>query len=131
MKSLYVLLMLAAYQTYGQTPGQVRPDSMPVARPERGSKIILRPNNFSDSVTHELLKSLPNADRGKPDDMPVARPERGSTIPMPTTVPDNAFYRSPKDPSNVVRATLDNMPIHGYDTTKRHSSAIRRIRPRK
>ncbi len=66
-----------------------------------------------------------------PDSMPVARPDRRAVIPMPTNRPDNAFYRSPKDPSNVVRATLDNMPIHGYDTTAQRSPAIRRIRPRK
>jgi hypothetical protein len=111
--------MAVGYQVHGQVPGKTRAgDSNPALLPER-STIIPKPKNFSDTVIHELLKSLPNDDQAKHDDMPVVRPDRKAVVPMPTTLPDNAFYRSPKDPSGMVRATLDNMPIHGYDTTTR------------
>ncbi len=54
---------------------------------------------------------------------------------MPTERPENDFYRDPKDPKHVVRATLDNMPVLMADTTVRHTMLQhrnhRRPRPRK
>lgn len=36
---------------------------------------------------------------------------------MPTVRPQNEFYRRPGDNPNVVRATLDNMPVWMSDTS--------------
>ncbi|GAB2594588.1 hypothetical protein [Spirosoma areae] len=36
---------------------------------------------------------------------------------MPNARPTNSFYRNPRDPRNVVRATLDNMPIKVPDSS--------------
>ncbi|GAB3990585.1 hypothetical protein GCM10028807_18070 [Spirosoma daeguense] len=41
---------------------------------------------------------------------------------MPNARPNNAFYRHPSDPNNVLRATLDNMPIKVPDTSLTYSS---------
>ena len=43
-----------------------------------------------------------------PDDSPADR--------MPNARPSNSFYRDPRDPKNVVRATLDNMPVRVPDS---------------
>lgn len=40
---------------------------------------------------------------------------------MPTLQPRNDFYRNPNDPENVVRATLDNMPIKGVDPSTQYT----------
>lgn len=36
---------------------------------------------------------------------------------MPTVRPNTSFYRDPRDGPNIVRATLDNMPVKGPDTS--------------
>ncbi|WP_338868256.1 hypothetical protein WBJ53_17055 [Spirosoma sp. SC4-14] len=43
-----------------------------------------------------------------PADVPMDR--------MPNSRPGNSFYRDSRDPQNVVRATLDNMPVSVPDT---------------
>ncbi|KAB7733007.1 hypothetical protein F5984_03425 [Rudanella paleaurantiibacter] len=51
--------------------------------------------------------------------VPNDRVSRRGSVPahsqIPTRTPKNEFYRRPGDTSNVVRATLDNMPVRGYD----------------
>lgn len=37
--------------------------------------------------------------------------------PMPNVRPENSFYRYRSDPKNVMRATLDNMPIKVPDSS--------------
>jgi|GEM_PF-2648533 hypothetical protein len=131
MKTVALLLTFLTSQAHAQLPGKTpSPEVKPDARSERN---LISPglNGWSDSTLRQLPKRLPNADRRSNDDMPVARPNRGATVPMPTSRPDNAFYRSPNDPSGLVRATLDNMPIHGYDTTARRSATIRRDKPKR
>lgn len=131
MKTIALLLTFLTYQAYGQVPGKTpSPTIKPNARPEQNPTSPGR-HNWSDSTVLQLPELLPTADRGTFDDMPVARPGRGATVPMPTSRPDNAFYRSPNDPSGLVRATLDNMPVHGYDTTARQSATIRRDKPKR
>ncbi len=44
-------------------------------------------------------------------------PKGSLTELMPNARPSNSFYRDPRDSPNVVRATLDNMPIHMPDTS--------------
>ncbi|GAB3782433.1 hypothetical protein GCM10028818_38280 [Spirosoma horti] len=44
-------------------------------------------------------------------------PDINSSSSMPAVRPNNAFYRDPKDGPNIVRATLDNMPIKVPDTS--------------
>jgi hypothetical protein len=51
---------------------------------------------------------------------PKAQIRRDSVLPgeqMPTFRPRNDFYRRPGDHPNVVRATLDNMPVWVSDTS--------------
>ena len=36
---------------------------------------------------------------------------------MPNARPSIGFYRNPKDPANVIRSTLDNMPVKVPDTS--------------
>lgn len=131
MKTIALLLTFLTCQAYGQTPGNTpSPAIKPGTLPERN---LTSPGlkERADSTVLQLPNFLPDAERRSTDDMPVARPNRGATIPMPTSLPDNAFYRSPNDPSGLVRATLDNMPIHGYDTTARRSATIRRDKPKR
>jgi hypothetical protein len=40
---------------------------------------------------------------------------------MPNARPNNAFYRNPLDPPNVMRATLDNMPIKVPDSSTQYT----------
>ncbi|GAB3759321.1 hypothetical protein [Spirosoma pomorum] len=40
---------------------------------------------------------------------------------IPTLRPQNDFYRNSKDPKNVARATLDNMPVMGVDPSIQHT----------
>lgn len=53
-----------------------------------------------------------------------SKPARRDSVPprpgMPTIYPRNDFYRRPGDNPNVVRATLDNMPVWGSDTSAIH-----------
>lgn len=49
---------------------------------------------------------------------------------MPTKQPNNAFYRDPRDGPNVVRATLDNMPIKGPDSSIMYTMPGGRIHPK-
>ncbi|QKZ13051.1 hypothetical protein [Spirosoma sp. KUDC1026] len=58
--------------------------------------------------------------------VPTQRIRRDSTpsLPqatIPTLRPQNDFYRNPKDPKNVARATLDNMPVMGVDPSIHHT----------
>jgi len=46
-----------------------------------------------------------------------AAPETPKATPMPTARPDLGFYRKPTDPKDVVRSTLDNMPVKVPDTS--------------
>ncbi|MCK8493971.1 MULTISPECIES: hypothetical protein [Spirosoma] len=46
---------------------------------------------------------------------------------MPTLLPANSFYRQPTDPDNVVRATLDNMPVKIPDSSTYYT--LQRYRP--
>ena len=55
-----------------------------------------------DSIPEERRLALPNLDL--------------SSI-MPTARPTNSFYRDPKDGPNIVRATLDNMPVKVPDSS--------------
>jgi hypothetical protein len=57
---------------------------------------------------------------------PVRPIRRDSTpnlpqVSIPTLRPQNDFYRNPKDPKNVARATLDNMPVMGVDPSIHHT----------
>lgn len=50
----------------------------------------------------------------------VRRDSMPSVLPpdfMPNTGANNSFYRSKSDPKNVIRATLDNMPIKVPDSS--------------
>jgi hypothetical protein len=55
------------------------------------------------------------------------QPVRRDSVPglplvsIPTLRPRNDFYRNAKDPENVVRATLDNMPVMGVDPSTQHT----------
>lgn len=40
---------------------------------------------------------------------------------MPAVRPDNSFYRDPNDPPRVLRATLDNMPVKGPDSSVQYT----------
>ncbi len=40
---------------------------------------------------------------------------------MPNVRPDNSFYRDHRDPENVVRATLDNMPVKVPDSSTNYT----------
>lgn len=40
---------------------------------------------------------------------------------IPTVRPNNSFYRYPTDPANVMRATLDNMPIKVPDSSTHYT----------
>lgn len=123
--------MFLTCQAYGQVPGKTPSPAIKLnAHPERN---LVSPGltEWSDSALRQLPKRLPDAGQRSTDDMPVARPDRSASVPMPMSRPDNAFYRSPNDPSGLVRATLDNMPIYGYDTTARRSATIRRDRPKR
>ena len=56
--------------------------------------------------------------------------------PMPTVRPGNDFYRDPNDPSHVVRATLDNIPVNRPDsevhyTIEQLPGYVPKVRPRK
>ncbi len=44
-------------------------------------------------------------------------PDSSLTGVMPSIRPSNAFYRDKRDPKNVVRATLDNMPVMVPDSS--------------
>jgi hypothetical protein len=52
----------------------------------------------------------------------TARPDSIPDIPfsgtMPIARPGNSFYRDHRDPNNVVRATLDNMPVKVPDSSE-------------
>ena len=131
MKTVALLLTFLSYQAHAQMTGKtLSPDIKPNARLEQ---TLMSPglNEWSDSALRRLPERLPDGDRRNVDDMPVARPGRGVTVPMPTSRFDNGFYHSPNDPPGLVRATLDNMPIYGYDTTARRSATIRRDKPKR
>nr|WP_293833001.1 hypothetical protein [uncultured Arsenicibacter sp.] len=40
---------------------------------------------------------------------------------MPTARPLAGFYRDPKDPKNVMRSTVDNMPVKTPDSSQTYS----------
>ena len=40
---------------------------------------------------------------------------------MPNARPGNSFYRDPLDPPNVVRATVDNMPVKVPDSSTNYT----------
>ncbi|SOD80495.1 hypothetical protein [Spirosoma fluviale] len=87
IKLLPVLLLFAGF-AYGQSPmASIRLDSLP----EVGSHKVFPPE--------------------------VHTPFRRSPGMMPTTRPRNSFYRYPTDPPNLVRATLDNMPVKVPDSS--------------
>ncbi|WP_460955116.1 hypothetical protein [Spirosoma litoris] len=48
-------------------------------------------------------------------------PSGFSVSQMPIVGSNNSFYRSPTDPKNVVRATLDNMPIKVPDSSTNYT----------
>jgi hypothetical protein len=48
-------------------------------------------------------------------------PDVESLSRMPNVRPRNSFYRNPLDPPNVVRATLDNMPIKVPDSSTNYT----------
>ncbi|TAE30604.1 MAG: hypothetical protein EAZ91_09735 [Cytophagales bacterium] len=50
---------------------------------------------------------------------------------MPTAYPRNDFYRRPGDNPNVVRATLDNMPVWGSDTSSVRMPTLGDQKPRR
>lgn len=49
--------------------------------------------------------------------------------PMPVVRPGNSFYRDPNDPPRVVRATSDNVPVKGPDSSVHYT--IQRVEKRK
>jgi|GEM_PF-2469126 len=51
-----------------------------------------------------------------PSDVPMDR--------MPNSRPGNSFYRDSRDPQNVVRATLDNMPVSVPDTAAYYTMKV-------
>ncbi len=62
-------------------------------------------------------------------------PDKGVNL-MPTVRPGNSFYRDPNDPPRVVRATLDNMPIKGPDSSMQYTMQqtpgyVPKVRPKK
>lgn len=63
-----------------------------------------------------------------PPVFPPDTDEPGNPSPMPRVRPGNSFYRHRTDPPNVVRATLDNLPVLMPDTAI-HYSALRPTRP--
>ncbi|ADB37555.1 hypothetical protein [Spirosoma linguale] len=86
-KLLPVLLLLVGF-AHGQSPmASIRLDSLPEVR--------------SDTLF------LPD----------IHTPFRRSPGMMPTSRPRNSFYRYPTELPNVVRATLDNMPVKVPDTS--------------
>ncbi len=55
---------------------------------------------------------------------------------MPAFRPGNLFYRNPSDPPSVVRATLDNMPVKGPDSSVQYTMPLKpgyrpKMRPKK
>ncbi|WP_019987483.1 hypothetical protein [Rudanella lutea] len=50
-----------------------------------------------------------------PNDRVSRRDSVSAQSRIPTRKPQNEFYRRPGDPANIARATLDNMPVRGYD----------------
>lgn len=55
---------------------------------------------------------------------------------MPSARPGNSFYRDPNDPPRVVRATLDNMPTKGPDSSVQYMMQqmpgyVPKVRPKK
>lgn len=57
-------------------------------------------------------------------------PDKSSSSPMPTVRPNNSFYRDPNDGPNIVRATLDNMPVKGPDTSMTYTMPGASIYPK-
>ena len=55
------------------------------------------------------------------DSLPSVFPPDVIPNAIPNARPNNSFYRHPSDPNNVVRATLDNMPIKVPDTSVYYS----------
>lgn len=51
------------------------------------------------------------------DSVPDISSPKQRPVPIPNSRPRNSFYRDPADPNDVVRATLDNMPVKIPDTT--------------
>lgn len=49
---------------------------------------------------------------------------------MPNVQPNNSFYRHPMDPKNVVRATLDNMPIKVPDSSANYTIQLKNLNPK-
>ncbi|WP_461146908.1 hypothetical protein [Spirosoma pulveris] len=68
-------------------------------------------------MTFFRLDSLPDVGPHKVFPPAVHTPFRLSPGMMPTSRPRNSFYRYPTDLPNVVRATLDNMPVKVPDTS--------------
>ncbi|AKD55823.1 hypothetical protein [Spirosoma radiotolerans] len=52
-----------------------------------------------------------------PEERQRFSPDLNESSRMPTARPNNSFYRTPKDGPNIVRATLDNMPISVPDSS--------------
>ncbi|MBN8825558.1 MULTISPECIES: hypothetical protein [unclassified Spirosoma] len=50
---------------------------------------------------------------------------------MPNVLPNNSFYRHPMDPKNVVRATLDNMPIKVPDSSTSYTIQLKNLDTKK
>lgn len=51
-------------------------------------------------------------------------------VQMPIKRPNSAFYRDPNDGPNIVRSTLDNMPIKGPDTSITYNMPGARLYPK-
>ncbi len=49
---------------------------------------------------------------------------------MPTARPLAGFYRDPKDPKNVIRSTVDNMPVKTPDSSQTYSALSAPILPK-
>ncbi|UFH52919.1 hypothetical protein [Spirosoma sp. KNUC1025] len=51
----------------------------------------------------------------------VLLPTGDLPVPMPTVRPDNSFYRTPANSQNLLRATLDNMPVKTPDSSTHYT----------
>lgn len=85
-----------------------------------------------------ILLLLTGAVRAQVPTAPVKRDSVPTDVPgeaIPTIRPNNGFYRNTDDPKNVMRASLDNMPVKTPDSsviyTMPQSGRYGRPQPRK
>ena len=65
-----------------------------------------------------LIAGYANAQLPVSTARPDSIPDIHSPGKMPYVRPGNSFYRDHRDPNNIVRATLDNMPVKVPDSSE-------------